>query len=101
MSAVWITTTNNPFDYFTDIRDWYFFDQTQHGYKTCSLVASFAHTYFEMSDEDFNREIESAIDEIIANPIYNPVDEEEVDGKKVTVYYKKVYESTPKGPSEG
>ena len=38
---LWITTNDNPFDFFTQFDDWYLFDESK-GYHTCSLVARVA-----------------------------------------------------------
>ena len=41
MPDIWITTTDNPFDFFTQFDDWFQFDESK-GYHTCSYVARIA-----------------------------------------------------------
>ena len=74
-----ITTTDNPFNPFTQFVEWYMYDEKA-GYKTCELLARLAFTSEQMSEAENAREIERAIDEIIKN--VNPERK-----------YKKVYSS--------
>ena len=60
----WITTTDNPFDYFTQFDDWYLFDESK-GYHTCSYVARVAKTSKDLSDYDNEKIISDAIDDIL------------------------------------
>ena len=60
-----LTTTDNPYDPFTQFRQWYSFDE-QKGYHTCSYLARIARISNGISDDDNERTIEEAIDEIIA-----------------------------------
>ena len=62
---VWITTTDNPFDFFTQFDDWYQFDESK-GYHTCSYVARIAKVSNDLSDLDNEIEIARAIDEILS-----------------------------------
>lgn len=64
MIESWITTKDNPFDFFTQFDDWYQFDESK-GYHTCSYVARIAKTSNELSDLDNEIEIARAIDEIL------------------------------------
>lgn len=64
MIESWITTKDNPFDFFTQFDDWYQFDESK-GYHTCSYVARIAKTSNELSDLDNEVEIARAIDEIL------------------------------------
>lgn len=59
-----ITTIDNPYNPFTQFIDWFFFDASR-GYNTSSLLARIAKTSNSLSDEENNKEIERAIDEII------------------------------------
>lgn len=59
-----ITTEDNPYDYFNNFDEWYNFD-IQKGYNTCSLLARIARTSDQLSDDENEREIERAIDEIL------------------------------------
>lgn len=81
MNEVWITTTDNPFDPFKDPDNWRSFDVDK-GYFTREYVARIAKTNSEMTDQDYNNEVERAIDEIIK---FNPL--------KI---YKKVYKTQEK-----
>lgn len=62
--ATFVTTLDNPFDYFTQFDDWYAFD-TQKGYNTCAYVARIAKTSSEMSDNDYKTAVNDAVDEIL------------------------------------
>lgn len=59
-----ITTIDNPYDPFKDFSQWYLFD-VEHGYGTCQLLARIAKTSDSLSDEEIEKEVENAIDEII------------------------------------
>lgn len=75
-----LTTSDNPWNPFTNYGEWYTWDTT-HGYHTASFLARVAKTSVDLSDADFERAIEDAIDEIVtqdASGIYvkavKPVD---------------------------
>lgn len=59
-----LTTTDNPFDPFTQFDEWYAFDENA-GYFTTSFLARIVITSDELSDADRSLAIELAIDEII------------------------------------
>lgn len=59
-----LTTSDNPFDPFTDFDEWYAFDQ-QKGYCSSEYVARVALTSNDLSDEDQLLAIEQAVDEIV------------------------------------
>ena len=63
--AVMLTTTDNPFDPFTQFDDWYLYDESK-GYHTCSYLARIAKTSSELSDLDNEIEVARAIDEIVS-----------------------------------
>ena len=63
MSQTMLTTTDNPFDPFTQFDDWYAFD-TQKGYNTCAYLARIAKVSNDLSPADYEIAVESAIDEI-------------------------------------
>lgn len=64
-----LTTSDNPFDYFTDFSSWYLFDMEK-GYNSCGYLARIANLSDDMTQIERNREIERAIDEIMAlNPL--------------------------------
>lgn len=64
MTACALTTIDNPFDPFDQFNEWYRFD-TDQGYYSCAYLDRIARTSDQLSDEENNREIERAIDEII------------------------------------
>lgn len=64
MAPTFVTTLDNPFNYFTQFDEWYAFD-TQMGYNTCSYVDRIAKTSNEMSDYDKMKAINDAVDEIL------------------------------------
>lgn len=63
-----ITTIDNPFDPFEDFESWFLFD-VQKGYNTCAYLDRIAKTTDEFSDDENQKEIEDAIDEIIENDV--------------------------------
>lgn len=79
---MFVTTIDNPFDYFEDFDNWYKFD-FQHGYNTLGYVARLAKTSDELSDDENEREIESAVDSIVR---WNPL------------LYRKVVKGAKKAP---
>lgn len=64
MRATMVTTTDNPYDPFTQFDQWYAFDTIQ-GYNTCSYLARIAKTSPELSPMDQAIAIEEAVDEIV------------------------------------
>lgn len=65
-STPMLTTVDNPFDPFEDFTQWFMFDAAEKQYNSCGLLARIARTSNQLSDEENNREIERAIDRIIA-----------------------------------
>lgn len=63
MRIVKITTEDNPFDPIDDFDNWYAFD-TSNGYNTLSYLARIARTSDDLPEEENQKEIERAIDEI-------------------------------------
>lgn len=59
-----ITTDDNPYDPFTEERQWRAFDE-QKGYYTWNLIARLCLASTAMSDEEYDREVEIAIDKVI------------------------------------
>ena len=59
-----LTTEDNPYDPFDNFDEWFAFDE-QKGYHTSSYLARIAKTSPELSYEDYNNEINRAIDEIL------------------------------------
>lgn len=64
MKQVMLTTDDNPHDPFTDYPAWYAYD-TMAGHHTASLLARIAFVSSDMSEEDQEFAVESAIDEIV------------------------------------
>lgn len=64
MKRVYLTTNDNPYDPETEFALWYLFDK-QNNYDSCDYLARIARTSEQLSDEENEAEIESAIDEII------------------------------------
>lgn len=77
-----LTTTDNPFNPFTQFDEWFAFD-TQKGYNTCAYLGRIALTSPDLSDLDNEIAVEKAIDEIVS---LNVIDK-----------YKKVYRTDPGG----
>jgi hypothetical protein len=63
-----LTTTDNPWNPFTHYNEWNAWD-TANGYHTSSYLARVTKTSMDLSDADFERAIEDAMDEIVA---FNP-----------------------------
>ena len=59
-----LTTFDNPFNPFENFDEWFVFD-IQHGYNTCGKLMRIANIENNMSEVEYNNEIERAIDEII------------------------------------
>lgn len=59
-----VTTIDNPFDYFTQFDAWFQYD-TEHNYNTCGYLARIAMVSDELTDVDYAKEVEMAVDEII------------------------------------
>lgn len=64
MIATWVTTEDNPYDYFDDFDRWYQFD-VSHGYKTCEYIMRLANISSELSSAVNAAEIERCVDEIV------------------------------------
>lgn len=64
-----LTLIDNPFDYFTDFRNWLLFDieysQKNNTKTCCEYLARIANLSDSMTQKERDEEIERAIDEII------------------------------------
>ena len=65
-----ITTFDNPYHPIEQFTSWMLFDEEK-GYHTCSYLGRIARTSKQFSEEENDREIERAIDEIIRNDPFN------------------------------
>lgn len=65
-----LTTFDNPFDPFEQFSDWFLFD-VEKGYNTCAYLARIARTSDQFTDEENEREVELAINEIIRYDFMN------------------------------
>jgi hypothetical protein len=63
-----LTTTDNPYNYFTEFEAWFAFD-TWHGYNTLGYLARIIRTSDELSEADQNQDREDAINEILKENI--------------------------------
>lgn len=59
-----LTTIDNPFDPFTQFDEWFAFD-TSKGYNSCGYLARITNTSLNLSDADYDLEVERALDEIV------------------------------------
>ena len=59
-----ITTSDNPYNPFTQFDDWFAFDE-QMGYHTCSYLARLTLTSPDFLQHDEDRAVEQAIDSIV------------------------------------
>lgn len=64
MARIALTTIDNPYDPFEEFTSWLLFDKEK-GHDCCELLARFAHTSEQLTDEENDDEVERAIDEII------------------------------------
>ena len=63
-----LTTVDNPYNPFVQFDEWFAFD-SQKGYNSCGLLARFARTSYDLSDQD---NIEATNDAIIRIVLMNP-----------------------------
>jgi len=61
---VFITTYDNPYDYFKQFDEWLAFDRSM-GYYTLEYLARIVRDAPDLSEEQENEEVEAAIDSII------------------------------------
>ena len=63
MEEYMITTSDNPFNPFTQWDDWYLYD-LQKGYCTCERLARIANLPYQVPMEVFSSEIEYAMEQL-------------------------------------
>jgi len=84
VAVTFVTTLDNPYDYFTQFDEWYAFD-TEKGYNTCAYLARIAKTSKEMSEADYEQAVNDAVDEIVRLNItgnYKKIRQTETEKKK-------------------
>lgn len=59
-----ITTKDNPYDPFEDFSQWFVYD-VEKGYNTCAYLGRIVKTSDALSEQENDKIIEEAIDEII------------------------------------
>ena len=84
MVATFVTTMDNPYDYFTEFDQWYAYD-ISHGYdtigqpyNTLNYVARIADVNDSMSEDEYTMAVNDAVDKIVK--------------MNLTGNYRKVYE---------
>lgn len=65
-----LTTIDNPFDPFEQFDSWFLFD-VEKGYNSCAYLGRIAKTSEQLSNEENDKEVERAIDEIIKYDFMN------------------------------
>ena len=63
MAQTWVTTMDNPWDFFTHFDEWYAFDKAM-GYNTPEYVARIAMCSTDMSQAEYEDAVEAAVDDI-------------------------------------
>ena len=69
-SEYMLTTFDNPYDPFEQFLPWFLFD-SEKGYNSCAYLGRIARTSDALSEEENNREVERAINEIIKYDFMN------------------------------
>ena len=59
-----LNTKDNPYDPFEDFTSWFMFD-IEKGYNTCGKLMRIAKVSNDMSEVEYNKEVDRAIDRII------------------------------------
>lgn len=70
MHNAMLTTFDNPYDPFSQFSLWFLFD-VQKGYNSCAYLGRIAKVSDQFSQEENDREVELAIDEILKNDFLN------------------------------
>jgi hypothetical protein len=63
-----LTTSDNPWNPFSNYDEWYTWDTT-HGYNTSSFLARITKTSVDLSDADYERAIEDAIEDAVTQNV--------------------------------
>lgn len=83
MNEVLLSTSDNPWNPWTNFDEWYVWD-SDHGYNTPGYLARMAPTSSELPDETNNMLIWEAIGEIVAHDLLGLVTDDEVHYIAVT-----------------
>lgn len=67
---VMLTTTDNPWNPFTDFEEWYKWDTLIAGYNTCGWLGNLSYTSPAFSDEMNDELIEMSMDDMVKNGPY-------------------------------
>lgn len=59
-----VTTTDNPFNPFTQSEEWEQFDR-ENGYQTNAYLARIAKTSSELSDQEYDEAVNEAVNQIV------------------------------------
>lgn len=65
-----LTTTDNPYDPFTEFASWWRYD-IDHGYNSSAVLARIARLSDALTEEETEAETKRAIDEIIKHDPFN------------------------------
>ena len=82
-----LTTFDNPYDPFEQFTQWFMFDEEK-GYHTTAYLGRIARTSDQLSDEENNKEVERAIDEIIRYDFQNIYRKVQVNRKQMNIKKK-------------
>lgn len=85
MARTFVTTTDNPANYFTQYNAWVAYDEVVCGYYTKNYVARIAAVSPELSEAEMDSAIEEAVDEIVEMDLrfISPVTGKEVGYVKI------------------
>lgn len=77
MARAMLSTSDNPYNPFTQYDQWRAYDETICGYFSSQYLARIASPAPELSGPDMEQEIEEAVDEIVEMnlPLLSPVTE--------------------------
>lgn len=70
MNECMLTTFDNPYNPFEQFTSWFLFD-VEKGYNSCAYLGRIARTSDSLSEEENEKEVERAIDEIIKYDFMN------------------------------
>ena len=81
-----LTTFDNPYNPFDQFDSWFLFDVTK-GYNSCEVLGRGARISDSFTDEENDREVERAIDEIIKLDFLNIYKKVKKNDKSTTDTY--------------